>query len=91
MTSPAAIGLGATLALQQCTMCHGAQGVTAADAPNLAGQYPEVIVKQLVDYKNGHRTHSLMQALAANLANDDIRQPRRLLRVAAQAAARNRG
>ena len=72
VTSPAASGLGATLALQQCTMCHGAQGVTAADAPNLAGQFPEVIVKQLVDYKNGHRTHSLMQALAANLANDDI-------------------
>jgi cytochrome c553 len=72
VTSPAASGLGATLALQQCTMCHGAQGVAAADAPNLAGQFPEVIVKQLVDYKNGHRTHSLMQALAANLANDDI-------------------
>ena len=71
-TSQAAIGLGATLALQQCTMCHGAQGVTAADTPNLAGQYPEVIVKQLVDYKNGHRTHSVMQALAANLADDDI-------------------
>jgi cytochrome c553 len=38
-TSKASIGLGATLALQQCTMCHGAQGVTAADTPNLAGQY----------------------------------------------------
>ena len=72
-TSQAAIGLGATLALQQCTMCHGAQGITAADTPNLAGQYLEVIVKQLVDYKNGHRTHSLMQALSANLAEDDIR------------------
>jgi len=71
-TSQAAIGHGATLALQQCTMCHGAQGITAADTPNLAGQYPEVIVKQLVDYKNGHRTHSLMQALSANLADDDI-------------------
>ncbi len=72
VTSPAASGRGATLALAQCTMCHGAQGVTRADVPNLAGQFPEVIVKQLVDYKNGHRTHSLMQALAANLANDDI-------------------
>lgn len=72
VTSPTASGLGATLALHQCTMCHGAQGVTRADVPNLAGQFPEVIVKQLVDYKNGHRTHSLMQALAANLANDDI-------------------
>jgi cytochrome c553 len=71
-TSQASIGLGATLALQQCTMCHGAQGVTAADTPNLAGQYREVIMKQLVDYKNGDRAHSVMQALAANLADDDI-------------------
>ena len=23
-----------------CTMCHGAQGMSASDAPNLAGQYP---------------------------------------------------
>jgi cytochrome c553 len=71
-TSQASIGLGATLALQQCTMCHGAQGVTSADTPNLAGQYREVIVKQLVDYQNGDRAHSVMQALAANLADDDI-------------------
>jgi len=71
-TSKTSIGLGATLALQQCTMCHGAQGVTAADTPNLAGQYREVIMKQLVDYKNGDRSHSVMQALAANLAEDDL-------------------
>jgi cytochrome c553 len=66
-----AIGRGASLALQQCTMCHGAQGVTAADAPNLAGQYPEVIVKQMVDYRNGDRTSAIMQALAANLTEQD--------------------
>jgi cytochrome c553 len=66
-----AIGRGASLALQQCTMCHGAQGVSAADAPNLAGQYPEVIVKQMVDYKNGDRTSAIMQALAANLSDQD--------------------
>ncbi len=69
--SPEAIGRGASLALQQCTMCHGAQGVSAADTPNLAGQYPEVIVKQMVDYKNGDRTSAIMQALAANLSDRD--------------------
>ena len=41
-----AVGRGATLALN-CTMCHGAQGMSASDAPNLAGQYPEVVIKQL--------------------------------------------
>jgi soluble lytic murein transglycosylase-like protein len=34
--STEAIGRGATIALQQCSMCHGAQGVSEADAPNLS-------------------------------------------------------
>lgn len=67
-----AVGRGATLALQQCTMCHGARGLSEADAPNLAGQYPEVIIKQMQDYKNGHRSSSLMEALSKNLADGDI-------------------
>ena len=48
-----AVGRGASLALEKCTMCHGARGVSTGGAPNLAGQYPEVIIKQLVDYKRG--------------------------------------
>jgi len=75
MASPAsksAVGRGATLALN-CSMCHGAHGVSESDAPNLAGQYPEVVIKQLQDYRAGKRTHALMQALATNLSDDDIR------------------
>ena len=45
-------------------MCHGAQGMSASNAPNLAGQYPEVVIKQLHDYKSGKRSSSIMQALA---------------------------
>jgi cytochrome c553 len=66
------VGHGGTLALR-CTMCHGARGVSASDVPNLAGQYAEVTFKQLVDYKNGQRHHTLMQALAAGLSDQDIR------------------
>ena len=36
------IGRGATLA-QQCAICHGPTGVSRADSPNLAGQYPAAI------------------------------------------------
>jgi len=36
-----AAGRGASLALAQCTMCHGPQGMTQSNAPNLAGQYAE--------------------------------------------------
>ena len=66
------IGRGATIALQQCTMCHGAQGVSVAGAPNLAGQYREVIIKQLIDYRSGDRASSVMQALSAHLNDGDI-------------------
>lgn len=68
-----AIGRGATLALN-CTMCHGAQGMSASDAPNLAGQYPEVIIKQLLDYKSGRRTHSLMEQLSRVLSEKNINE-----------------
>ena len=65
------VGRGATLALN-CTMCHGAQGMSISNAPNLAGQYPEVVIKQLHDYKNGKRSSSIMEALAKNLPDQDI-------------------
>lgn len=66
------VGRGGTLALR-CTMCHGARGVSASEIPNLAGQYAEVVYKQLVDYRNGQRQHALMQALATTLSDQDIR------------------
>ncbi len=65
------VGRGATLALN-CTMCHGAQGMSRSDAPNLAGQYPEVIRKQLVDYKNEDRANPIMVALSKNLSEQDM-------------------
>jgi cytochrome c553 len=70
--SAEAVGRGATLALAQCTMCHGAQGQSASNAPNLAGQYREVIVKQMHDYRAGKRASAVMQALADGLGERDI-------------------
>jgi cytochrome c553 len=66
-----AIGRGATLALQ-CTMCHGARGLSEANAPNLAGQFSEVIIKQLADFKHGDRISAVMQALTSRLSEQDI-------------------
>jgi len=68
-----AAGRGASLALAQCTMCHGPQGMTQSNAPNLAGQYADVIAKQLVDYKQGDRASSIMQALATSASERDVR------------------
>jgi cytochrome c553 len=68
----AEIGRGATLALN-CTMCHGAQGMSRSDAPNLAGQYPEVVIKQLEDYRSGHRSSPIMEAIVNGLSDRDVR------------------
>lgn len=70
--SPASIGQGATLALR-CTMCHGARGLSDANAPNLAGQYATVVYKQLRDYRSGARTSAVMTPLTAGLNDEDMR------------------
>ena len=65
------IGRGATLALR-CTMCHGAAGLSAADSPNLAGQYAEVVYKQLIDYQRGARANVVMTSLANTLSEQNV-------------------
>jgi cytochrome c553 len=70
--SAISIGNGATLALQ-CTMCHGARGLSEADSPNLAGQYAPVIFKQLQDYRSGARTSAVMSPRVVNLTDQDMR------------------
>jgi cytochrome c553 len=47
--------------------------MTQSNAPNLAGQYADVIVKQLMDYKQGDRASSIMQSLAAAASEAQIR------------------
>jgi cytochrome c553 len=66
------IGRGATLALR-CTMCHGVHGLSLAEAPNLAGQYPLSIYKQLADFKSGARSSAVMGPLVADLSDSDMR------------------
>ena len=70
--SAESIGRGATLALR-CTMCHGARGLSQADTPNLAGQYPVAIYKELLDFKTGARVSAIMAPLVADLSDADMR------------------
>ncbi len=69
--SPIAIGRGATLALQ-CAICHGPNGVSQANSPNLAGQYPGVIYKELRDFKAGARVNAVMTPFALVLSEQDM-------------------
>ena len=66
--SAESIGRGGTLALR-CTMCHGARGMSDANTPNLAGQYPAVIYKELLDFKSGARPSAVMEPLVAPLSD----------------------
>ena len=70
--SAISIGRGATLAMQ-CTVCHGARGLSEANSPNLAGQYAMAIFKQLQDYKSGARTNAIMGPRVAVLSDQDMR------------------
>jgi len=70
--SAEAIGRGATLALR-CKMCHGGRGLSQADTPNLAGEYPITIYKELVDFKTGARVSAVMASLVADLSDADMR------------------
>jgi cytochrome c553 len=72
VTDIASVGRGATLALR-CTSCHGARGVSGADTPNLAGQHPTVIYKELHDYQSGARASAVMAPIAASLQEADMR------------------
>lgn len=56
-----------------CAACHGAAGVSVSDAiPNLAGQRVAYLERQLKALKDGSRKNELMNAIAAQLSNDDI-------------------
>jgi cytochrome c553 len=47
-----------------CAACHGADGNGAMDGsrPRIAGQYPRVIIKQLVDFRHGQHWDVQMEA-----------------------------
>jgi cytochrome c553 len=68
---PVSIGRGATLA-QRCAICHGPQGVSDANSPNLAGQYAAVTYKELNDFKAGARVNAVMSPFAQNMSNQDM-------------------
>lgn len=57
-----------------CATCHGAQGIAISPLfPNLAGQRPEYLYWQLVEYKRGNVPPTAMTTLAAELSDADMR------------------
>lgn len=51
---------------ESCAACHGGDGQGNDDdgVPRIAGQFPQIIIRQLVDYRHEKRIDSQMQAVA---------------------------
>lgn len=68
-----AAGEAAKLATQVCVACHGVDGNSAIPLnPNLAGQIPEYITKQLKNFKSGERKNAVMSGIVATLSAEDM-------------------
>lgn len=56
-----------------CLGCHGAKSEGNGQFPRLAGQHPEYLVQQLKAFKAGSRKGGPMQAITANLSEEDFK------------------
>jgi cytochrome c553 len=58
---------------QKCEACHGLDGKSkVVEAPNLAGQNEQYIVKQLNAFQTGERKNELMSVVAPTLSQKDV-------------------
>ncbi|WP_374336686.1 cytochrome c [Methyloversatilis sp.] len=70
---------GKTIATQVCAACHGADGNSSIPAnPKLAGQHPEYLYKQLMNFKGkdgkpAERDNGIMAGMVAGLSDQDMR------------------
>jgi cytochrome c553 len=60
-----------------CTGCHGIVGWRTAypevyKVPKIGGQHRDYIIKALMEYKNGERSHPTMRAIATSLSEQDM-------------------
>ncbi|QIK36921.1 cytochrome c4 [Caldichromatium japonicum] len=70
---PADPARGAAKANSICMACHGPQGNSVVPQwPKLAGQRPEYIMKQLMDFKAGNRVNVQMTPMAKPLTDQEV-------------------
>ena len=64
----------APAAAATCVACHGSDGVgITPDYPTLAGQHEDYIEQALAAYRKGARQNAVMNGMAAQLKDEDIR------------------
>jgi cytochrome c553 len=63
---------GAAVA-EKCQACHGLDGLAKIEeAPNIAGQNEQYLIKQLTAFKSGERQNEMMSLVAPDLSDKDI-------------------
>ena len=56
-----------------CQACHGLDGLSKhPEAPNLAGQIENYLIKSLTEYRSGERKNEMMTIVAKDLSDEDI-------------------
>ncbi len=73
---PAAARADVTAGAQKsasCSTCHGNDGNSPSGVyPNLAGQSPQYLAKQLKDFKENRRPNAIMTTMVASLTDEDM-------------------
>ncbi len=58
-----------------CAACHAPDGNSVITLnPKLAGQHPEYLQKQLMEFKSGKRANAVMSGMAAALSNEEMKE-----------------
>jgi cytochrome c553 len=63
----------APAAVAVCAACHGATGISVVpNYPNLAGQHPDYLRREIAEYKDGGRKNAIMSGMAATIKDSDV-------------------
>ena len=77
--------------LATCLACHGEKGISeTSEVPSLAGMPADFTLIQLFLFRQGTRKIEIMNDLAKDMTDDDLRKFARVFRQAAAAEGRGR-
>jgi cytochrome c553 len=64
---------GKKVASGMCSVCHGVDGIAKQpDAPHLAAENVEYLLRQLKAFKSGERKHEQMSIIAQSLSDEQM-------------------
>ena len=64
---------GKKVAQGTCAVCHGLDGIAKLpDAPHLAAENVEYLMRQLKAFKSGERKHEQMSIIAQGMSEEDM-------------------